>query len=41
VTKNILAKIEYVSQNYNDFASSDIKNGGKFNGLMIEGVIGF
>ncbi|SDZ36351.1 MULTISPECIES: hypothetical protein [Rhodonellum] len=41
VTKNILAKIEYVSQNYNDFAASDIRNGGKFNGLMIEGVIGF
>jgi len=41
VTKNILAKIEYVNQNYNDFGSSDIRNGGKFNGLMIEGVIGF
>ncbi len=41
VTRNILAKLEYVSQNYNDFAQSDIRNGGKFNGLMIEGVIGF
>ncbi|WP_342626371.1 hypothetical protein [Belliella baltica] len=41
VTKNILAKLEYVSQNYNDFATGDIRNGGKFNGLMIEGVIGF
>lgn len=41
VTKNILAKLEYVSQNYNGFAASDIRNGGKFNGLMIEGVIGF
>jgi hypothetical protein len=41
VTKNILAKLEYVSQNYNDFAPADIRNGGKFNGLMIEGVIGF
>ena len=41
VTKNILAKLEYVSQNYNDFANTDIRNGGKFNGLMIEGVIGF
>ncbi|MCH7412217.1 hypothetical protein MM213_01880 [Belliella sp. R4-6] len=41
VTKNILAKVEYVSQNYNDFAAGDIRNGGKFNGLMIEGVIGF
>lgn len=35
VTKNILAKLEYVSQNYNDFAAGDIRNGGKFNGLMI------
>lgn len=41
VTKNILAKLEYVNQNYNGFAASDIRNGGKFNGLMIEGVIGF
>ncbi len=41
VTKNVLAKLEYVSQNYNDFAATDRFNGGKFNGLMIEGVIGF
>lgn len=41
VTKNILAKLEYVNQNYNDFAVGDIRNGGRFNGLMIEGVIGF
>lgn len=41
ITKNILAKLEYVSQNYQDFAVTDIRNGGKFNGLMIEGVIGF
>jgi hypothetical protein len=41
VTKNVLAKLEYVQQNYNDFAATDIRNGGKFNGLMIEGVIGF
>jgi len=41
VTKNILAKLEYVQQNYNGFAATDIRNGGKFNGLMIEGVVGF
>lgn len=41
ISKNILAKLEYVSQNYKDFAATDIRNGGKFNGLMIEGVIGF
>ncbi|MCH6233136.1 hypothetical protein [Cognataquiflexum rubidum] len=41
VTKNILAKLEYVSQNYAGFAATDIRNGGRFNGIMIEGVIGF
>lgn len=41
ISKNILAKLEYVSQNYEGFATTDIRNGGKFNGLMIEGVIGF
>lgn len=41
VTKNILAKLEYVNQQYNDFGALDIRNGGKFNGLMIEGVIAF
>ena len=41
VTKNILAKLEYVSQNYTGFAATDIRNGGRFNGIMIEGVIGF
>lgn len=41
VTKNVLAKLEYVSQNYNDFARSSIFSQGRFNGLMIEGVIGF
>lgn len=41
ISKNILAKLEYVTQNYKGFATSDIRNGGKFNGLMIEGVIGF
>ncbi|MCL6260560.1 hypothetical protein M3O96_15765 [Aquiflexum sp. TKW24L] len=41
VTKNILAKLEYVQQNFNDFAATDIRNGGQFKGLMIEGVIGF
>ena len=41
ISKNILAKLEYVSQNYKGFAATDIRNGGKFNGLMLEGVIGF
>ena len=41
VTKNILLKAEYVNQNYNDFPQGDIRHEGKFDGLMIEGVIGF
>lgn len=41
VTPNILAKVEYVTQNYRDFSATDIRNGGNFNGIMIEGVIGF
>jgi len=41
VSKNILVKAEYVTQSYDGFAATDIRNGGKFNGLMIEGVIGF
>lgn len=41
VTRNILAKVEYVQQNYSDFPSADIRHGGKFNGIMIEGVVAF
>ena len=41
VTKNIMAKAEYVKQNYNDFQAGDIRSGGKFNGLVIEAVVGF
>jgi len=40
-TRNILAKLEYVRQTYNDFPATDIRNGGAFNGLMIEGVVAF
>ncbi len=41
LTKNALAKLEYVSQTYNDFAPGDIRNEGKFNGLVFEAVISF
>ncbi len=40
-TKNVLTKIEYVSQEYKDFLPTDIKHKGKFNGLMIEGIVAF
>jgi len=41
VTPNVLAKAEYVNQKYLDFPTTDIRNGGKFHGLMIEGVVAF
>ena len=40
MTKNILAKVEYVSQEYKDYPVGQF-NEGKFNGLMIEAVIAF
>jgi hypothetical protein len=40
-TKHIVLKAEYVNQQYNNFASKDIRSGGKFDGLMIEASIGF
>ena len=41
VTKNIMAKAEYVTQSYNGFKSSDIRNGGKFDGIALQAVVGF
>jgi len=41
VTPNVLAKAEYVTQKYLDFPTTDIRNGGKFKGLMVEGVVAF
>jgi hypothetical protein len=41
VTPNVLSKIEFVRQTYENFPTSDIRNGGKFQGFMIEGVVAF
>lgn len=44
MTKNVLAKVEYVSQKYNDDAvwgATSPLRGGKFNGVMFEATIGF
>lgn len=41
ITKNTLLKVEYVSQQYKDFAKSDYRNGGKFSGVVVEAVVGF
>ena len=41
ITPSLLMKGEWVTQKYNDFPTSDIRNGGKFNGFMLEGVVAF
>ena len=41
VTPNVLAKAEWVNQNYNNFPVNNIMNGGNFKGFMISGVVGF
>ena len=41
ITQNILMKAEYVTQRYNDFPSTDTRSNGKFQGWVVEGVIGF
>lgn len=44
MTKNILAKIEYVNQKYNNspvWGATSALQGGEFKGLMIEATIGF
>src|SRR4051812_35613356 len=41
VTPNVLSKLEFVQQRYLDFPSTDIPNGGKFQGFMVEGVVAF
>lgn len=42
ITKNIMAKLEYVDQTYSkDFLLSDYRKNGKFNGLVLEAVVSF
>lgn len=41
VTPSLLMKLEYVTQTYDGFVATNIRNGGKFNGFMIEGVLAF
>ncbi len=40
-TRNLLLKVAYVDQQYNDFPTTDILNGGEFNGFMVEGTLTF
>lgn len=41
ITKNVMAKMEYVTQTYNDFPTTDIRSGGKFDGFVMEAVVAF
>ena len=41
LTKNVLLKGEIVQQKYHDFPVADYRAGGKFNGYVIEAVVGF
>ncbi|HTE47633.1 MAG TPA: hypothetical protein VK636_20495 [Gemmatimonadaceae bacterium] len=41
VTPNVLAKLEWVNQKYNDFPLTDIRYGGQFKGFMVQGSVGF
>lgn len=41
LTKNILMKGEYVNQDYKDFPTGHIYNGGNFKGVVVQAVVGF
>ena len=41
LTPMIMAKLEYVKQEFIGYPTSHVRHGGKFNGLMLEGVVGF
>lgn len=41
LTRNVLLKGELVNQKYLDFPIADFRAGGKFNGYVIEAVVGF
>lgn len=41
LTKNVLAKLEYITQSYDGFPAGNIYEDGKFDGVMLEAVISF
>jgi hypothetical protein len=41
VTPTLMMKAEYVNQDYKNFVVTDIRNGGNFKGVMVEGVVAF
>ena len=41
MTKNVLAKLEYVKQTYDGYSADSAFNGGEFSGMMLEAVVSF
>src|SRR5688572_19370005 len=41
LTPNVMLKGEWVNQKYRDFPTTDIRNGGRFKGFVVEGVVAF
>ncbi len=41
LTNNVMAKLEYVNQQYDGFAAGDLRANGEFSGIMLEAVISF
>jgi hypothetical protein len=41
ILPGVLAKVEYVDQKYSGYPITNIKNGGRFKGVMLEGVVAF
>ncbi len=41
MTKNVLTKVEYVSQKYDGFSTGSTFDGAEFSGIMVEAVISF
>lgn len=41
ITPSLLLKAEYVNQTYDGFSSTDIRNGGRFKGFVLEAVTAF
>jgi hypothetical protein len=41
MTRNVMLKGEYVKQQYKDIPVADYRNGGQFNGFVMQAVVGF
>ena len=41
ILPGLMAKAEYVSQKYFGYPATNVRNGGRFNGMMLEGVVAF